>query len=177
MRTQNAMQLKAKVNARAREAGIPAQQIMQNYLLERLLERLSMTPWCERMVVKGGMLISSMVGVALRTTMDLDTTMRGFELTHDSAEDAFREIAAMQVDDDWEFEVIRTEDIRETDDYPGIRVHLLARYAPMAVPLKIDITTGDRITPAAVEYEYPLLFDDRSIRLMAYPCGSVRAGR
>ena len=86
------MQLKAKVNARAKEAGIPAQQIMQNYLLERL----SLTPWRERVVVKGGMLISSMVGVALRTTMDLDTMVRGFGLTHESAEAAFREIADTQ---------------------------------------------------------------------------------
>ena len=92
MRTRNAMQLRAKVNARAKEAGIPAQQIMQNYLLERL----SLTPWRERVVVKGGVLISSMVGVALRTTMDLDTMVRGFVLTHESAEAAFREIADTQ---------------------------------------------------------------------------------
>ena len=92
MRTRNAMQLKAKVNARAKEAGIPAQQLMQNYLLERL----SLTPWRERVVVKGGMPISSIVGVALRTTMDLDTMVRGFGLTHKSAEAAFREIADTQ---------------------------------------------------------------------------------
>lgn len=175
MRTRNAMQLKARVNARAREAGIPAQMMMQNYLFERLLERLSKTPWRERVVVKGGMLISSLLGVAMRTTMDLDTTVRGFELTHESAEAAFREIAAAQADDDWEIEFVRTEDIREADDYPGIRVHLLARYAPMEVPLTVDVTTGDRITPGAVEYEYPLLFDDRSIRLMAYPLETVLA--
>lgn len=175
MRTRNAMQLKARVNACAREAGIPAQMMMQNYLFERLLERLSKTPWRERVVVKGDMLISSLVGVAMRTTMDLDTTVRGFELTHESAEAAFREIAAAWADDDWEFEFVRTEDIREIDDYPGIRVHLLARYAPMEVPLTVDVTTGDRITPDAVEYEYPLLFDDRSIRLMAYPLETVLA--
>ena len=175
MRTRNAMQLKARVNARAREAGIPAQQMMQNYLLERLLERLSVTPWRDRVVVKGGMLIASMMGIALRTTMDLDATVRGFTLTHESAEAAFREIATAQVDDDWEFEVVRTEDIRGADDYPGIRVYLMARYAPLEVPLKVDVTTGDRITPAAVEYEYPLLFDDRSIRLMTYPIETVLA--
>lgn len=121
------------------------------------------------------MLISSMVGVALRTTMDLDTTVRGFTLTHESAEAVFREIAAVQADNDLEFEFIRTENIRETDDYPGIRVYLLARYAPLKVPLKVDVTTGDRITPSAVEYTYPLLFDDYSILLMAYPLETVLA--
>lgn len=157
------MQLKARVNARAREAGIPPQAMMQNYLLERLLERLSLSLCRDRVVVKGGMLISSLVGVASRTTMDLDTTVRGFTLTHESAARVFREICAVEADDDWAFEVVRTEDIRETDDYPGIRVHLVAKYPPMAVPLTVDVTTGDRITPGAVAYEWSLLFDDRSI--------------
>lgn len=132
MRTKNAMQLKARINNMAKEAGIPAQAMMQNYLLERLLERLAESPWRDNVVIKGGVLISSLVGVGSRTTMDLDTTVRGFDLTHESAERAFREIAAVQADDDWEFEFDRTEDIRETDDYPGIRVHLKANYAPMS---------------------------------------------
>ncbi len=169
------MQLKARVNARAREAGVPPQAMMQNYLLERLLERLSLSPWREEVVVKGGLLISSLVGVASRTTMDLDTTVRGFTLTHESAARAFREICAAKADDDWVFEVVRTEDIRETDDYPGIRVHLLASYPPMAVPLTVDVTTGDRITPGAIAYEWPLLFDDRSVSVMAYPLETVLA--
>lgn len=169
MRTKNAMQLKARVNTRAREAGIPPQAMLQNYLLERLLERLSLSPLRNKVVVKGGMLISSLVGAASRTTMDLDTTVQGFALTHESAARVFSEIAAIEVDDDWEFEIVRTEDIREIDDYPGIRVHLLAKYPPMAVPLTVDVTTGDRITPGAIEYDYPLLFEDRCIRFMAYP--------
>lgn len=94
MRTKNAMQLKARINNMAKEAGIPAQAMMQNYLLERLLERLAESPWRDNVVIKGGVLISSLVGVGSRTTMDLDTTVRGFDLTHESAERAFREIAA-----------------------------------------------------------------------------------
>lgn len=120
MKTSNAMQLKVRINARAREAGIPAQAMMQEYLFERLLERLSLSAWRDNVVVKGGMLISSLVGVSSRTTMDLDTTIRGFNLTHESAAQTFRQIAAVDADDDWEFEVIRTENIRENDDYPGI---------------------------------------------------------
>ena len=81
----------------------------------------------------------------------------------------------MQADDDWEFEFDRTEDIRETDDYPGIRVHLKANYAPMSAPLTVDVTTGDRITPEAVEYSYPLLFGEGEITLMAYPVETVLA--
>ena len=175
MKTRNATQLKARINAMAKEAGIPAQAMMQSYLLERLLERLSNSPWRNNVVIKGGVLISSLVGVSSRTTMDLDTTVRGFDLTHESAERAFREIISGHADDDWEFEFDRTEDIRETDDYPGIRVHLRAIYAPMAIPLTVDVTTGDKITPNAVEYRYPLLFDEGEISLMAYPIETVLA--
>lgn len=175
MKTRNATQLKARINNRAREAGIPPQALMQSYLIERLLERLSRSGWRERVVVKGGVLISSLVGVASRTTMDLDTTVRGLDLTHESAESVFREVASVPSDDDWAFEFDRTEDIREADEYPGIRVHLRAVYPPMAVPLTIDVTTGDRITPGPVEYEYPLLFGEGSINLMAYPLETVLA--
>lgn len=175
MRMKNAMQLKAHVNNMAKEAGIPSQALMQSYLLERLLERLSRSTWRDNVVIKGGVLISSLVGVSSRTTMDLDTTARGFALTHDSAEKVFRDIMAVKVDDDWEFELDRIEDIRETDDYPGIRVHLKGSYPPMLVPLTVDVTTGDRITPDAVEYSYPLLFGEGEISLMAYPIETVLA--
>lgn len=175
MRTKNAMQLKARINTRAKEAGIPAQSLMQSYLFERLLERLSKSKWRDNVVIKGGMLISSLVGVASRTTMDLDTTITGFTLTRESAEKVFREVAVIDADDDWAFEFDRTEDIRETDDYPGIRVYLKAAYPPMVVPLKIDVTTGDSITPGPVAYDYPLLFDGGSIRLMSYPLETVLA--
>lgn len=171
----NAMQLKAHVNNMAKEAGIPTQALMQSYLLERLLERLSRSTWRDNIVIKGGVLISSLVGVSSRTTMDLDTTVRGFALTHDSAEKVFRDIMAVKVDDDWEFELDRIENIRETDDYPGIRVHLKGSYPPMLVPLTVDVTTGDRITPDAVEYSYPLLFGEGEISLMAYPIETVLA--
>lgn len=175
MRTKNAMQLKARINTRAKEAGIPAQSLMQSYLFERLLERLSKSKWRDNVVIKGGMLISSLVGVASRTTMDLDTTITGFTLNHKSAEKIFREVAAVSADDDWGFEFDRTEDIREADDYPGIRVYLRAMYPPMTVPLKIDVTTGDSITPGPIAYDYPLLFDGGSVSLMSYPLETVLA--
>lgn len=175
MRTRNAMQLKARINNKAKDAGIPPQALMQHYLSERFLERLSRSKWRNNIVVKGGILISSLIGIASRTTMDIDTTIRGFDLTHESVESVFREVAAIPSDDDWAFEFVRTEDIREADDYPGVRVHLKAAYPPMSIPLAIDVTTGDRITPSPAVYEYPLMFDEGSINLMAYPLETVLA--
>lgn len=175
MRTNNAMQLKALIRNRAKAEEVSPQLVMQNYLLERLLERISLSSWRDCIVIKGGMLISSLIGVDKRSTKDLDTTIQGFTLTHENAEKAFREIAATKADDDFEFEFVSTEDIREGDDYPGIRVHLKANYEKMSSPVTVDVTTGDKITPGAIEYSYPLLFEDRSILLMAYPLATVLA--
>ena len=116
-----------------------------------------------------------MLGVDQRSTRDLDTTVVGFPLSHETTERAFREICSIDAGDDFSFEFVRTEDIRETDDYPGIRVHMIARYERMASPIVVDVTTGDRIVSGAVTYEYPLLFDDRTITLAAYPLTTVLA--
>lgn len=133
MRTKNAMQLKARISNMAKEAGIPAQAMMQSYLLERLLERFEGSPWRDNVVIKGGVLISSLVGVGSRTTMDLDTTVRGFDLTHESAERAFREIAAVQADDDWEFEFGRTFKNERSDILPPAHENGRPEGRPLAI--------------------------------------------
>jgi predicted nucleotidyltransferase component of viral defense system len=169
MKTTNAMQLKAKIKARAKASNVSPQLMMQDYLLERLLVRISTSEWSSCFILKGGMLIASLIGVDSRVTKDLDTTITGFALTHESLKAIFEEICEIEADDDLSFKFTRTEDIRETDDYPGIRVFLKALYNPMAVTLSVDVTTGDAITPRAIEYEYPLMFDKDSVKLMAYP--------
>lgn len=175
MKTTNAMQLKARTKQKAKEAGISPQLLMQDYMLERLLERLSLSPWRDKMAIKRGMLIASLVGVDGRVTKDLDATAQGFQLTGETAERALRDIAAIELDDDVEFEFSRIEAIREKDAYPGVRAFLVARYPPMAVTLMVDITTGDAVTPKAVAYEYPLMLEERSISLLAYPLATILA--
>ena len=167
------MQLKAAIRNRAIAEGIPVRVVMQNYLLERPLERIACSPWRDCVVIKGGMLIASLIGVDKRSTKDLDATVRGFSLAHESVERAFRAIADVEVDDDFSFEFVRTEEIREADDYPGIRVRLRARYEKIASVVTVDVTTGDKITPGAIEFNYPLMFDDRTLSLMAYPLVTV----
>lgn len=175
MITRNSMQLKALINNRAKAANVSPQLMLQNYMLERLIDRISRSPWRDCIIVKGGMLIGSLIGVDRRTTKDLDTTVRGFVLTHPKAAEVFGEICAIDVDDDLSFELLRTDDIREADEYPGIRVFLRACYDPLAVPLTVDVTMGDKITPDAIVYEYPFVFDDGSARIMAYPLETVLA--
>ena len=107
--------------------------------------------------------------------MDLDTTIKGFTLTHEAILSIFKDVCAVQIDDDVQFEVMGVADIRETDDYPGIRVSLKANYPPISVPLTVDVTTGDMITPREIEYTFSMLFDDRTISVLAYNLETVLA--
>ena len=175
MITKNPMQLKAFIKNKAADKHISAQLVMQNYMLERLLERISLSPYKNNFILKGGFLISAIVGLDTRATMDLDTTVRGFTLTHEAIQKIFTEICNVQIADDVQFEVAGISDIRETDDYPGIRVALKANYPPISVPLTVDVTTGDTITPCEVEYTFSLLFDDRTISILAYNLETVLA--
>ncbi len=175
MKTKNAMQLKALINNRAKSARVSPQLMLQNYMLERLIDRISRSAWREHIIVKGGMLIGSLIGVDRRTTKDLDTTVMGIPLTHDKAAEVFADICAIDAGDDLVFQLLRTEDIREIDEYPGIRVFLRALYETLAVPLSIDVTTGDRITPSAINYEYPFVFDEGTACIRAYPLETVLA--
>lgn len=175
MKAKNSMQLKAFIKKKAAENSISAQLVMQNYMLERLLERVSLSKYKHNLILKGGFLISAIVGLDTRATMDLDTTIKGFDINHETVRRIFEEIAAISIDDDIKFDVLNTSDIREGDDYPGIRVSLTANYPPLAVPLSVDVTTGDKITPREIEYSFKLLFDDRSIKIMAYNLETVFA--
>lgn len=175
MITKNPMQLKAYIKNKAKEKNISAQLVMQNYMLERLLERISLSEYKRNFILKGGFLISAIVGLDTRATMDLDTTIKGFTLTHESIRRIFDEICSVEVEDDVKFELVDISDVREGDDYPGIRVALKANYLPISVPLTVDVTTGDRITPREIEYTFSLLFDDRSISIMAYNLETVLA--
>ena len=171
----NAMQLKAIINNIAKEKSISAQLVMQNYMLERLLERVSVSKYQDSFSLKGGFLIAAMVGLDTRATMDMDATIKGMPVTEDTVKEMFIEICAIPLHDDVTFNFISIGDIRENDEYAGHRVSLSANYSPMEVPLKLDITTGDKITPKEISYEFKLLLEDRSIRVLACNLETVLA--
>ena len=175
MTTKNPMQLKAFIKRTAAEKNISAQLVMQNYMLERLLERISLSPYQRNLILKGGFLIAAIVGLDTRATMDLDTTLKGLALTHEAIREIFEEIIKVPVMDDVVFAILNTSDIRMGDDYPGIRVNLRANYPPINVPFTVDVTTGDRITPHEIEYTFSLMFENRKIRVMAYNIETVFA--
>ena len=171
----NAMQLKAIMKKLAKENQISAQLVLQNYMLERFLERVSLSPYRDNYIIKGGFLISSMVGLNSRATMDMDATIKGYPVTQDTIQKMIEQILTVPVDDDITFTFKSIGEIREGDEYTGYRVALTADFPPMAVPLKLDITTGDKITPREIQYDYKLMLEDRHIQVMAYNLATILA--
>jgi predicted nucleotidyltransferase component of viral defense system len=171
----NAMQLKAMIKNISKSKNISAQIIMQNYMLERLLERISLSPYQSNFILKGGFLIAAMVGLDTRATMDMDATIKGLPVNVETITTMFEEICRIPVNDDITFSIKRTEVIRKDAEYPGLRVALDAEFPPMAVPLKIDITAGDKITPKEIVYEFKLLLEPRTIKILAYNLETIIA--
>ena len=172
----NAMSLKAKIRNIAKQKGIPAQVILQNYMFERLLVRLSASEYREKFVLKGGMLVAAIVGLDNRATMDLDTTLKNLPLTPEAIHDALENICGVESDDGVDFEIGTISPIREDDIYGGYRVMLNARFDTIITPLSIDVSTGDVITPHAVQYRFSEIFDDeKEYELWAYNIETVMA--
>lgn len=171
-----AMSLKGRINDHAKKHGIAAQVVLQNYMFERFLERLSRSPYQEKFVIKGGMLVAAIVGLDTRSTMDLDTTLRDLPLTEDQVNEAVRRICGIDLKDGVEFRVASSASIRKEDRYGGFRLRMDAVYDTIATPLSIDISTGDVMTPSAVSYEFSGLFDKGiRIRLWGYNIETVMA--
>jgi len=171
----NAMQLKAAISKMAKEKHIPAQLVMQNYMLERLLERIAHSRYQGNFILKGGLLIASMVGLHSRATMDMDATIRNHPVNENSIKKMFEEIISIPIDDDITFSFQDVGEIRKNDAYGGYRISLTANFLPMKVPLKLDITTGDKIPPKAVEYKYPMMFNDGTLEIFAYNLETILA--
>lgn len=162
------MSLKAKIRNIAKEKRLPAQVVLQNYMFERFMYRLSLSEYKDKFVIKGGMLVASIVGLDNRATMDLDTTLKGLPLEPEQIRKAIADISAVPADDEIRFEIRSIEPIREDDIYGGYRVSMNAVFDTINTPLSIDVTTGDVITPHAVEHDFSEIFGDGTYRLWAY---------
>ena len=168
-------QLKGAIRNIAAKKNLRPQEVLQMFLFERVLERLANSNYRNNFILKGGLLISSMLGISERTTMDMDTTVRGISMEEEEIVSVVKEILSVDVDDGIKFMLKTIEPIRADDAYNNFRVHLTAQYGKINAPMKIDITTGDTITPAAVQYSYPLSFEERSIPILAYTLETVLA--
>ena len=168
-------QLKGSIRSMAEKKTLRTQEVLQMFLFERILERLANSAYQKNFILKGGLLISSMIGISEHITMDMDTTVRGIQMEEDEIVKAVKEILAIDVNDGIVFEYQSIEPIREDDVYNNFRVHLRAKYGKIDSPMKIDITTGDVITPAAIQYDFPMLFEEKTVPVMAYTLETVLA--
>jgi predicted nucleotidyltransferase component of viral defense system len=168
------MQFKARIKNLALRHRVSAQAVLQNFMLERLLERISISQYRDAFILKGGMLVASLVGIDHRTTMDMDTTLRGYPLSEELLRAALLDICHIELDDETTFTVNQITAIRD-DEYGGYRVSITAMYESINTPLKVDVTTGDRITPDAVRYAFQSNFEDKTIEVWAYNIETVLA--
>ena len=168
-------QIKGRIKSVAKQNNADARTLMRIYMMERFLERLAQSEYRDNFIIKGGILVTAMIGVAHRSTMDIDTSMKNLNL---SAEDALRvvnQVKDIDLDDGVSFEVKDVSNIMDEMEYPGIRVTMNANVGRLITPLKIDISTGDVITPRAIEFNYDLLLEDRSISLWSYNLETILA--
>ena len=163
-----AKQLKDKVKNMSGGNSEVAQALIRTYFMERFLERVSVSEYRNNFILKGGMLVASIVGVDMRATMDIDTTVKALPLNEKDARAIIERIGELQLEDGVNFRITSVKEIMEEFDYPGIRMMIEANLERMRQPFKIDISTDDAITPGAVEYKYKLMFEDRSISVLSY---------
>ena len=171
----NAKSLMDKLKNLAKTCNITANEALQNYMFERILERLSISKYKNNFILKGGLLLSSIMGIDIRTTMDMDTCIKGISLNEEQLYEVLQEILNINVEDNMSFEIKNSEPIREEDEYGGLRYNIIAKYEHLIVNLSIDIATGDSITPREIEYDYKMMFEDRSLKIMTYNIVSIIA--
>lgn len=171
----NIESIKGKVRNLATSKKLSSQEVLQMYFFERFLERLSKSKYKLNFVIKGGFLISSIIGIENRTTMDMDTTVKGIPLREETIKEIVEEIINANVEDGIKFEIKEISYIREDDDYENFRVSLIANIGKTKNPMKLDITTGDVITPREIEYAYPCIFNEEDIKVLAYPLETILA--
>lgn len=171
----NAKSLIDKSKNLAKENNISVNEVLQNYMFERILERLSVSKYKNNFILKGGLLLSSIMGIDTRTTMDMDTCIKGITLTDEELYVVLKEILEIKLEDNVVFTIKNHEPIKEEDDYGGLRYNILGVFDNLRIDLSIDIATGDLITPREIEYDYKMLFENRNLKIMTYNVESIIA--
>ena len=175
MRVNSPRQLKDWINNAAKEKNLTANTLLQNYMMERLLERISVSKYKDNLILKGGFLIAAIIGINMRSTMDMDTTIKGIPVNRESVERILNEILGIELDDNVTFRAKSIRSIHDVSEYDDYRVSVEAQFFTIKVNLKIDITTGDQIIPREIDYSFQLMFEERSISIKAYNLNTILA--
>lgn len=168
-------QLKDKISNLSNNNSKKAQTLIRKYMMERFLARIANSKYKNNFILKGGMLVSAIVGVEARSTMDIDTTVRMMPLTKEKSIETINEIISIDLQDNICYEIKNTEEIMEEHDYSGIRFTLTATLENLRDTIKIDISTGDEITPSAIEFSYPMMFENEYLAIWSYNIETILA--
>lgn len=170
-----ATQLKALIRNLSKDKGVNSQILLRNYMLERLLERISVSKYKHEFILKGGMLIAAMVGIDTRSTMDMDATIKGQTVNKDNIESILNEIVSIDIGDNIVMMLKSIEEIRDEAEYPGLRASIEVQFDGIKNMIKLDMTTGDKIVPKEICYRFKLMFEERYLDIMAYNIETVLA--
>lgn len=172
----NGQQFKAKIRNLAKQKQVSPQVLMQEVALDEIVDRISRSPYREQLILKGGFLIASMIGIDTRSTRDLDTSVRGLPVTKDEMLKVFNTIVKKnETDGDVTLRITKIDEIRSGDNYEGFRIHLEAKIFASVIDTKIDISTGDVITPHEISWYHHTIFNDQKIMVMAYNMETILA--
>ena len=160
--------IEIKAKELSRQKNIDYYELLQRFMFERILERISVSRYNDNFILKGGLLLSAMFGIENRATKDMDATIKGIDISKDNMINVLNEILKINLDDGVKFDLIDISNIREDDEYGGNKYHIVGRLQNMKTNLEIDISTGDKITPRELKYKYPLIFSDKEIIINSY---------
>lgn len=175
MKINSPKQLKDWINNLAKRNNLVANTLLQNYMMERFLERVAVSPYKDNIILKGGFLIAAMVGIDLRSTLDMDTTIKGLPVDKDAIEKMINEILSIDIGDNVTYSMKSIKNIHDVSEYDDFRIGIEAAFFTMRVNMKLDITTGDVIIPREIEYSFKLMFEDRNIVIKAYNLNTILA--
>lgn len=161
-------ELNIKAKDIERKTGLQHLDVYRRFMFERILERISVSKYKENFILKGGLLLSAMFGIESRNTRDIDVSIKGIDISKEKMVDILNEILAIDLRDNVKFEVIRVTDIRQDDEYGGNKYHIIGKLENLTIPLEIDISTEDEITPRELKFEYDSLFEDKKIYIDSY---------
>ncbi|WP_314731761.1 nucleotidyl transferase AbiEii/AbiGii toxin family protein [Oribacterium parvum] len=168
-------QIKGAIRNISKKTGVNPNSLLQMCLFEGILEKISKSKYRENFILKGGLLISSLIGVDVRSTMDMDTTLRGIPLNEVSITNILNEILAIEIDADIEYKLIKLSPIRQEDVYEDFCASISCIFGKINASLNIDITTGDVITPREMNYSYSKILEEGTISIMTYTIETILA--
>lgn len=171
----NKDKLRSIISKKAKGNSTLSGQLYQMFFFEKILERISKSNYRHNIILKGGLLLSSIIGDDERTTKDMDATLKSMPLEKENIESIFKEILSIDLEDKVSFEILDIKDIREDDEYGGFKVNIMANMENLKIHLAVEITTGDKITPREIEYNYNSIFENKKIPILAYTTETIIA--